>query len=59
MNNQILYDKRNEAVKSAFVALSIEEYRRSTKGFGESIAIDNNSTPEGKVNNRRVEFVKM
>jgi outer membrane protein OmpA-like peptidoglycan-associated protein len=41
------------------VELGIEASRLTTKGYGESKPISENSTPEGKANNRRVEFVKM
>jgi outer membrane protein OmpA-like peptidoglycan-associated protein len=39
--------------------MGIAANRLSSKGFGESKPLDNNSTPEGKANNRRVEFVKL
>ena len=35
-----------------------DESRLQTKGHGESDPVDTNSTPEGKANNRRVEFIK-
>lgn len=55
--NQTLSEKRASAVKSILVELGIDEERFSTKGFGESVPVDTNETPEGKANNRRVEFV--
>jgi outer membrane protein OmpA-like peptidoglycan-associated protein len=57
--NKKLSEERAEAVKSTLVNMGISESRLSTKGFGESVPVDNNSTPEGKANNRRVEFVKI
>jgi len=57
--NQTLSEKRAEAVKNSLVELGIAEERLSTKGYGESVPVDNNTTPEGKANNRRVEFVKI
>jgi len=56
--NQTLSEKRAEAIKVEFVRLGISDNRLKTKGFGESNPVDENSTPEGKANNRRVEFVK-
>jgi outer membrane protein OmpA-like peptidoglycan-associated protein len=57
--NQKLSDERAEAVKTEFVKLGINSSRMQTKGWGESKPVDGNATPEGKANNRRVEFVKM
>lgn len=56
--NQTLSEKRAKAIKTEFVRLGISDNRLKTKGFGESNPVDENSTPEGKANNRRVEFVK-
>jgi len=39
--------------------LEIDESRMETDGKGESEPNDNNTTPAGKVNNRRVEFIKI
>jgi outer membrane protein OmpA-like peptidoglycan-associated protein len=39
--------------------MGIDENRLTAKGFGEKKPIDKNDTPEGKANNRRVEFVKI
>ena len=57
--NQTLSEERAEAVKIALVDLGIGEERLTTKGFGETVPVDANTTPEGKANNRRVEFVKI
>jgi outer membrane protein OmpA-like peptidoglycan-associated protein len=56
--NQTLSEKRAEAIKVEFVRLGISDNRLKTSGWGESKPVDENSTPEGKANNRRVEFVK-
>lgn len=56
--NQKLSEERAKTVKEQLIAMGISAERLSSKGFGESKPIDNNSTAEGKANNRRVEFVK-
>ena len=57
--NQTLSEKRADVVMRQLIAMGIAEKRLTAKGFGESKAVDTNDTPEGKANNRRVEFVKM
>jgi OmpA-OmpF porin, OOP family len=59
-SNMELSKRRAAAVKE-FLAkeFSIDESRMETDGMGESKPVDKNSTPEGKANNRRVEFVKI
>ena len=57
--NQKLSVERAMAVKTALVEGGIEPSRLETKGWGESKPLNNNSTPEEKANNRRVEFVKI
>jgi len=56
--NLKLSEQRAASVKSALVNLGIAENRMETKGLGESKPVSDNSTPEGKANNRRVEFIK-
>lgn len=57
-NNQTLSEARGKAVMNKLIEMGISANRLKSTGFGESKPIDNNSTPEGKANNRRVEFVK-
>ncbi len=57
--NQQLSDKRARKVMNQLVAMGIAQDRLVSKGFGESKPMDTNGTPEGKANNRRVEFVKI
>lgn len=57
--NQELSEKRAKSVKAVLVEAGIASSRLKTKGYGESKPVDSNATPEGKANNRRVEFVKI
>lgn len=59
VHNLTLSQERADAVKAQLVSMGIDASRLSTKGFGDTKPIDKNDTPEGKANNRRVEFVKM
>lgn len=58
-SNLSLSEKRANAVKEALTSLGIDGSRLEAKGMGESVPVSDNSSPEGKANNRRVEFVKM
>jgi len=57
--NQKLSEDRAKSVLEQLVSMGIKKGRLNAKGFGESKPIDNNSSAEGKANNRRVEFVKI
>lgn len=56
--NQTLSEARAKAVMERLISMGISANRLKSAGFGESKPLYNNSTPEGKANNRRVEFVK-
>jgi outer membrane protein OmpA-like peptidoglycan-associated protein len=56
--NLKLSQQRADAVKAQLRGLGIDDARLTTKGFGEQKPVASNDTPEGKANNRRVEFVK-
>ncbi len=56
--NMTLSKARGKAVMDQLITMGIKENRLKSNGFGESKPLDNNTTPEGKANNRRVEFVK-
>ncbi len=57
--NLKLSKSRAEAVKSALINIyKISGERLTTNGKGESVPVADNSTSEGKAQNRRVEFVK-
>lgn len=57
--NLKLSDLRAAAVKKILVDLGVADSQLSTKGYGETMPISPNTTPDGKANNRRVEFVKI
>ena len=57
--NLKLSKARAEAVKSALINIyKVSGDRLTTDGKGESVPVSDNSTTEGKAQNRRVEFVK-
>jgi outer membrane protein OmpA-like peptidoglycan-associated protein/curli biogenesis system outer membrane secretion channel CsgG len=59
-HNLDLSKRRAEAVKNILVRqFNIDAGRLSTNGFGSSKPVDSNNTPQGKAQNRRVEFVRM
>jgi outer membrane protein OmpA-like peptidoglycan-associated protein len=57
-NNQTLSEARGKTVMNKLISMGISSERLKSTGFGENKPIDNNTTSEGKANNRRVEFVK-
>jgi len=58
-SNLTLSEERAQTVKNTMIKLGISPDRLTTKGLGETTPMDTNDTPEGKANNRRVEFVKI
>jgi len=57
-HNLTLSQQRADAVKTQLVTMGIDATRLTTKGYGDTKPIASNATPEGKANNRRVEFVR-
>jgi OOP family OmpA-OmpF porin len=49
--------KRAKAVEDYIVSQGVAEERMDIKGLGESDPLESNDTPEGRAQNRRVEFV--
>jgi len=58
-SNMSLSADRAETVMKTLVDMGIDGERLSSKGLGESMPMDDNNLPEGRANNRRVEFVKI
>lgn len=54
--NQELSKKRADSVKKYLVSKGVSSDRISTSGFGDTQPIADNSTPDGREKNRRVEF---
>ncbi|MGB8316528.1 MAG: OmpA family protein, partial [Ignavibacteriaceae bacterium] len=58
--NLDLSKKRAASVKSSLAyEFGIDESRMETDGKGEAEPVSDNNSPEGKANNRRVEFIKI
>jgi len=55
--NQELSEKRAQAVRDYFVQQGIESASLTVRGLGESNPVASNSTPAGRMQNRRVELV--
>lgn len=55
LNNRLSL-QRAESVKKYLVSKGVDEQRMTTKGFGPSKPLATNDTPEGRAENRRIEF---
>jgi len=55
--NDALSLKRAESVKNYLVMRGVEAGRMSTAGYGYSQPVASNDTPEGRAENRRIEFI--
>ena len=56
--NSKLSQARAEAVRAQLITMGIDGVRLTAKGYGKTKPISDNTSFEGKANNRRVEFVK-
>lgn len=54
--NLTLSEQRAETVRSVLVKLGAAPERLSARGFGETVPIAENDTPQGRARNRRIEF---
>ena len=55
--NMRLSQERAQSIVNYLVLKGIDKIRLVSKGYGESRPISSNSTEEGRMNNRRVEFI--
>ncbi len=58
-SNLALSEKRADAVKQYLVNAGIDPARIVTKGYGEENPVAPNATPEGRAQNRRIEFRRL
>lgn len=57
--NMKLSQGRADAVKNYLITKGIPGVRIATKGFGYTKPIADNSTPDGRAKNRRIEFIRL
>ena len=55
-DNLLLSQLRANSVRDYLVDRGVSIYRLKAYGFGEGVPISDNSTPEGRADNRRIEF---
>ena len=54
--NELLSQRRADAVVNYLVGKGVDKKRLSAKGYGQSKPVDSNDTAEGRASNRRTEF---
>jgi outer membrane protein OmpA-like peptidoglycan-associated protein len=54
--NELLSQRRADAVVNYLVGKGVDKKRLSAKGYGQSRSVDSNDTAEGRASNRRTEF---
>lgn len=57
IDNMLLSDRRAQSVMNFLIGNGISADRLEARGFGETIPIASNDSPEGRQQNRRTEFV--
>jgi OOP family OmpA-OmpF porin len=57
VNNQRLSLQRAQAVRTYLITKGVPAPRLTAKGFGSTAPVADNATPEGRAQNRRIEFV--
>ena len=58
-NNMALSQRRAESVRNYLIQVGIPEQSLSAKGYGETLPVEDNATPEGRKMNRRVELKRI
>lgn len=56
--NLTLSEARANAVKAMFTAAGVKTDSFSTKGYGDTVPVGNNTTEEGRFQNRRIAYIK-
>lgn len=55
--NMTLSQQRAEAVRAALIGFGVDQGILTAKGYGDSQPIASNDTPDGRLQNRRIQFV--
>ena len=58
-HNQVLSEQRAASVVKWLVAHGVADKRLVPKGYGDTVPLGDNKTPDGRAKNRRVELKKL